>query len=132
MWDRVQPRLVVLGGVLAASLALSLYLWSSGSMTADVDNAVASMQETYTCPACQQVFLLTVAEATRERRSQGDVLCPRCGKPGATKDTSDFSSELYVGREREPTDEDAAAEPAQGQPSRPTPLGPVMQQRKSE
>ena len=60
----------------------------------EIDPVVADVKESHTCPHCGFRFMLSISEAVSMRRSQGDIVCPKCGKSGAMKDDALASTDL--------------------------------------
>ncbi len=74
-------------GLLAALVTLVVLvgcLWSV-AWEPEVDQSVARMEESHTCPHCGHLFQITVAEAARMRRAHSAIQCPACRELGAEK-----------------------------------------------
>ncbi len=71
-------------GALVVLVALIFYMWSF-TTESELDQSVAQIEESHTCPHCGHVFQITIAEAVRMRRAHGDIVCPACGELGAAK-----------------------------------------------
>lgn len=70
----------------------------------DVDTSVSQIRENHSCSRCGHVFSLTIADAAAMRRTSGDIVCPKCGNRGATKESGMSASDL-VNTMTPPTDE---------------------------
>jgi len=77
---------VGLVGVLVVLIAISAYMWTTKSTTAEVDQHIAQMKQSYTCRNCGKKFELTVAQARQELRTKHDIICPYCKHGNAIKD----------------------------------------------
>lgn len=75
----------------------------------DVDTSVSQMRENHACGRCGHVFALTIADAVAMRRTAGDIVCPKCGNRGATKESGMSANDL-VNTMTPPTDADDSAE----------------------
>lgn len=76
----------------------------------DVDTSVSQIRENHSCSRCGHVFSLTIADAAAMRRTSGDIVCPKCGNRGATKE-SGLSANDLVNTMSPPTDDNEPAEP---------------------
>jgi predicted RNA-binding Zn-ribbon protein involved in translation (DUF1610 family) len=76
----------------------------------DVDTSVSQMRENHACGRCGHVFSLTIADAVAMRRTSGDIVCPKCGHHGATKESGLSASDL-VNTMAPPTDANDSPEP---------------------
>jgi ribosomal protein L37AE/L43A len=85
--QRAAKKLIGVSSVLVVVAAVAIVI-SIRAIRTEVDHSVAQIRENHVCPHCGYVFLLSVAEAAAMRRSHGDIICPKCGKPGAIKEVS--------------------------------------------
>ena len=96
----------------------------------EIDSSVADVRERHTCPYCGNQFLLSVSQAVSMRRSNGGIVCPRCGKKGATKDDALASTDLVRPNtqiDQENDDENAGAT-TRRQAKRATPTGTLSRE----
>lgn len=84
IWGRGNLKVGATIVSLLAGVTLAVYYgWTAGE--AEVDSGVSAMQIEYHCSRCGHRFSLSVAKSAQVRRNRGDIVCPKCDAPGATK-----------------------------------------------
>lgn len=106
-------KLVIVAGFIALCGTAVVVITTRASRS-DVDSSLAGIRESHTCPHCGHAFMLSIDEARAMRRSQGDIVCPKCGKAGAFKDAAMVGTELV--RDAAPPDEDQEDEDSESSP----------------
>jgi len=90
----------------------------------DVDASLASVRENYTCANCGNIFMMSIADAATMRRTRGDIICPKCGRPGAAKEAAAsaqlVNDELPPGEAGQDEDKDESGNPRPRKPTAPS------------
>jgi len=78
-------RNVILLVVFFALVGVSAFMWFAREGT-ETDPSLATSQEIYTCPKCQEQFEMSLAESGAMLRSNPGIICPHCQEVGALKE----------------------------------------------
>lgn len=130
--QRASKKLIGVVALLVV-LACGAVVVTIRAIRTDVDDSIAQVHQNYTCPQCGFRFPLTISDAAAMRRSQGDIICPKCRNPGALTDASASLGEFMTNRVPAPSATEEESEDGREPGARPKkPSAPTPSLTKSQ